>query len=32
MNDWFAEQFQALRSRSLHRHLRELAGAQGAVV
>jgi 8-amino-7-oxononanoate synthase len=32
MNDWFAEQLQQLRVRSLDRHLREVAGAQGAIV
>src|SRR2546430_5580867 len=32
MNDWFAEQLQTLRTRSLDRHLREFAGAQDAIV
>jgi len=32
MNDWFAEQLQALRARSLDRHLREVAGAQGPTI
>ncbi|MFN2541063.1 MAG: 8-amino-7-oxononanoate synthase [Chthoniobacterales bacterium] len=32
MNDWFADQLQALRARSLDRHLREVAGAQGPTV
>jgi 8-amino-7-oxononanoate synthase len=32
MNDWFAEQLQALRVRSLDRHLREVAGAQGPTI
>ena len=32
MNDWFAEQLHALRSRSLDRHLREVAGAQGPTI
>lgn len=32
MNDWFAAQLQALRARSLDRHLREIAVAQGPTI
>jgi 8-amino-7-oxononanoate synthase len=32
MSDLFAEQLQALRARSLDRHLREIGSAQGAIV
>ena len=32
MSDLFAEQLQALRARSLDRHLREIGSAQGATV
>ena len=32
MSDLFAEQLQALRTRSLHRKLREIGSAQGSIV
>jgi hypothetical protein len=32
MSDLFAEQLQALRARSLDRHLREIGSAQGPIV
>ena len=32
MSDLFAEQLQALRARSLHRKMREIGSAQGAIV
>jgi 8-amino-7-oxononanoate synthase len=32
MSDWFAEQLEQLRERSLDRHLREISSAQGSVI